>query len=851
MYDQYALIAEIKPYLDVDERKSCRQGYVRCKCPFTDHDTDDYDYHLGINENGFASGFCYACGKGGNIRKTYEALKRPFPPEGVKNVYAIYGNPHVYRDAYGNAICEKIKKTTNDPNDSGKRWRHYDPHHPDADNNGYVWHLEKTNGGRIKPGLYNRHLLQQHKGKDALVIITEGESDADALTEIEIIATTSPHGAMSFKTEYTKSLKTFKVVVMQDNDGRGHDGCLKTAHLCHEAGLEIKICPALGEEKGYDTKEWIEDQRKARLDDTQIKEKFLELINALPPFNPKEHPELSETNPKGRGKGATFDIRMKTKYTDDGISDLFCDQYRKTIRWCDAHDRWLIWDGNRWRISERTDVYKYVLQTVKTLKDDIHPDMKTNEREAIQKVIQQNLQTTKVKNILTMAQHKMSISTKELDKKEIVENILNAQNGIIDLSTGRLLLPDPELFITMIIPFDYPQELNEELEVYPINRYENEVPLFSKTIDEFCCGNTDLKTFLLKWFAQGLIANNSPKKIICLLGRTNTGKTILLQLVSNLLGSDYAGKFNVNLLCRTKFGGQAEGVTPGIAKFEGKRFMYCSEAGKSNFDTAKIKDMTGGDKLVANPKHKAVREFPCTFTIFVDTNNMPSAYDGDEAFFKRWWIIPCENHITDDQIDTDLPQKLINEAPGILKILVQHYILSQKEGLNPPECVLEASSQYQKSTDSILAWLSETDSMHIKISRKGRSKTRDAWKCHSAWAEINGEHHFDTMKAFKDAMGKTPRTVGKTEIIWHRNFKGVKGGGWSGVSVISGYPKPDDVKSELLQDYDDDEEKLDDATQLFDRKFEEILASIDPNDPELKRIAEKEQDDWDYYKSSD
>lgn len=53
------------------------------------------------------------------------------------------------------------------------------------------------------------------------VFICEGEKDTDTLCALNLIATTNPHGALKWKSEYNAIFKGRNVVILIDNDPNG------------------------------------------------------------------------------------------------------------------------------------------------------------------------------------------------------------------------------------------------------------------------------------------------------------------------------------------------------------------------------------------------------------------------------------------------------------------------------------------------------------------------------------------------------------------------------------------------------------------------------------------------------
>jgi putative DNA primase/helicase len=101
----------------------------------------------------------------------------------------------------------------------------------------------------------------------------------------------------------------------------------------------------------------------------------------------------------------------------------------------------------------------------------------------------------------------------------------------------------------------------------------------------------------------------------------------------------------------------------------------------------------------------------------------------------------------------------------------------QKQGLKPPQAVIDATNQYLETEDSIGTWIEER--CECKDSYQDTSAGLFAsWK---AWAEINGEF-VGSQKLFSEKLqswGIEPITIGDK-----------KARGYRGIRVIEAVPPP-------------------------------------------------------------
>ena len=122
---------------------------------------------------------------------------------------------------------------------------------------------------------------------DALapVFLVEGEKDADRLTGLGLIATTSPGGANKWRSEFAKFLAARRVVVLPDNDEAGRAHAETVARDLKGTARAVAILKLDGLPEKGDVSDWIDQgQTKDRLLD--LAERALADASSPPPPEP-------------------------------------------------------------------------------------------------------------------------------------------------------------------------------------------------------------------------------------------------------------------------------------------------------------------------------------------------------------------------------------------------------------------------------------------------------------------------------------------------------------------------------------------------------------------------------------
>jgi hypothetical protein len=155
-------------------------------------------------------------------------------------------------------------------------------------NGGWTWSLGKTR--RV---LYRLPEVRDAVAGGRMVLVVEGEKDADNLRKLGFIATCNPGGVNKWRMEYTESLRDADVVIIGDNDDPGRAHVAHVASSLHGIARRVRVldlakvwsaCPPKG-----DISDWIEADGTA--------EALNAIIEGLTDWTP-------HTNRAGRGDGA-------------------------------------------------------------------------------------------------------------------------------------------------------------------------------------------------------------------------------------------------------------------------------------------------------------------------------------------------------------------------------------------------------------------------------------------------------------------------------------------------------------------------------------------------------------------
>jgi P4 family phage/plasmid primase-like protien len=194
----------------------------------------------------------------------------------------------------------------------------------------------------------------------------------------------------------------------------------------------------------------------------------------------------------------------------------------------------------------------------------------------------------------------------------------------------------------------------------------------------------------------------------------SNGKSVLIDLFERTFG-DYCCKFPVTLLTMKRAISNAP--TPEIARSKGRRFAVLQEPSEDEkMNVGLMKELTGGDKIMARQLHKEPIEFKPQFKMVLTCNHLPNVPSDDGGTWRRIRVVEftskfCENPNPDNSvefmIDKDLTKKFDDWKEHFMALLLQYYAKYTNEGLQEPDEVMRCTRDYQRSNDIMMDFMEQ------------------------------------------------------------------------------------------------------------------------------------------------
>ncbi|MGW3953693.1 DNA primase family protein [Streptomyces sp. NPDC004752] len=382
-------------------------------------------------------------------------------------------------------------------------------------------------------------------------------------------------------------------------------------------------------------------------------------------------------------EGVTANGLLPDTLSDRGNAKLFVRLYTNDYRHVPGIG-WYRWDTTRWQIDEDDTV----LWAAGDLAESIsgHDPRGVFTTTALQQHRRRALSTTGINAMLAQAKSApgMVLNAVLLDADPYA---LCTPDGIVDLRTGLVKTPDPNKDFHSRSTTVGPRHVSTP-------RWER---FLTDTFGDDAEGREmiDYLQLLLGYSVTGDVGGQI---LPFLFGSGKNGKSVLLDVLMKLLG-DYADAAPPGFLMARPY----EGHPTDLAELHGRRVIVCSEVKPGDkFDEARVKLLTGGDRIKARRMRQDFFSFEPTHKLWLLGNHRPEVGTGGFAFWRRMRLIPFERVVPDHRKIDNLADILVTEeGPGILGWLIdgsRRYLASDRD-LTGPERVRIATNAYAETED--------------------------------------------------------------------------------------------------------------------------------------------------------
>lgn len=432
---------------------------------------------------------------------------------------------------------------------------------------------------------------------------------------------------------------------------------------------------------------------------------------------------------------------MPRSWDDQGRGLRMRDQFATVLKFNAVDKKWFFFNGSYWQEdigNQKVELAaERVANSIKTEKPELKFSTKTDNDKAMNEWYRfQKDSRSHMAKMHMIDEFKKYVIVKhgEFDKEDM---LLNTESGYVDLSNGEL----------------HDHDIDKKFSHQTLAEYSDNVdaPLWDKFLNQIFNNDEELIHYVQKAIGYSFTGSVDEQCLFILNGRGRNGKSVFSNVVSDVAGN-YAKQMNVQTIVAKK--NQSGSANSDIARLEGARIVTSSELNEGDrFDESLVKQLTGGDKILARFLYGSEFEYKPKFKIWMATNHLPIIRGTDDGIWRRIKIIPFNIQIPKEKVDKKLEYKLKAEYTGILNWIVQGAIMWQQEGLEDPEAVRQVIENYRAEMDPLDAFLEEccTTGQNYSI------KARDMYNAYHEWAKESEEYKMSMTKFGREMSKKLLR----------------------------------------------------------------------------------------------
>lgn len=361
--------------------------------------------------------------------------------------------------------------------------------------------------------------------------------------------------------------------------------------------------------------------------------------------------------------------------TESGDSEHFAALNAGTLCYDHRMERWLLFDGVRWRPQGDGEVDRLALLAMRDRQRRAVGAGRERARWAIG-----GEGRARRANMLHLAQSVITLANSG-DAWDEDPWLLGVRNGVVDLRTGELRAGRCEDRITMQTRYPYDASAA--------------CPQWEAWLAEILKDDLELVPFVHRALGYSITGDCREEVFFMCVGDGRNGKGTLINIVGEVMG-DYHDNLSFHSLERGNHGPKE--TTNDLAKLHRKRIVTAQEAVGGRFDESRVKSLTGRDPITARFLYREEFTFVPDLKLWLSVNKPPRVRDDSTGFWSRPRIIPFRQCYLGRE-DKTLKDRLRAEGPGILAWLVRGCLAWQGQGLPNPDGVKVAIEEYRASED--------------------------------------------------------------------------------------------------------------------------------------------------------
>lgn len=548
--------------------------------------------------------------------------------------------------------------------------------------------------------LYNLPNFLKAVQNGETVYFVEGEKDVETLKRFNMTATTCG-GVGDWKEEFAEYFKGAEVVILPDNDEVGFKLAKSVKNAIKNYAFSVKTVIVSSSAKG-DVTDFL----------TTEKHSITQLQNLIAQTEWTYAPYVC-FNSSGNIK---INVGLLAKTLDQTMKYIVLNKngVEKELLY--------IYQNGVYNLCSRSQFKGYMSKYL--------PDKMSND----------NL----INNTLNYMTYRNPDNIHDFDDINTNESIINLKNGIYNIKT--------KILSTLQLNCNH---FSEKVKT-------KEPTKWLKFIDELCTNQDGQVDESIKKVLQeygGLLLSNiqvskTKKSLILYSPLGNTGKSVFLNIINELVGSEHISNIPMQKLS-DRFS---------LGNIYGKRIISIGDqTAEDILDSSVYKQLTGGDYVNIELKGKQSFTFLFKGGILVACNNLPCFTDDKGGhIFERMIIVPCTNVIPANKRNKNLTNELLEEADGIFMWFLEglHRLIDNNLTFSESNAIAKTVNEFRNNIDTLYHYISEN--YEITENKMDRIKKTEFEASYTTWCADN-EYKAISKKNIKERAAK----IGINPILWH------------------------------------------------------------------------------------
>lgn len=431
--------------------------------------------------------------------------------------------------------------------------------------------------------------------------------------------------------------------------------------------------------------------------------------------NPEVYREVREQSELGF-------IERALSSTNRDVAKLVHFRFRREyVCVSEKHRTWFKFEGHRWiRSDGGYQLRKHIMESLSDTVYEALTDLRSrSDASPDDKVLQKTKDNYErlyrsiggrsfVDDVVSVCSS-MFLDPNFRDRQDDNPSLLGFTNGILDLDKNEFRDGLPEDYVT----------LSTHIEYHPFDSYAGD-PRMLEVMDFLnqILPEPTIRDYVLTVMASSLYGRNVEQRLHIWTGSGSNGKSKLIELLEMAMG-DYAARMPTSMLTQKR--GASSAASPEVARLVGRRFVSAHEPENGDrIYVGVMKELTGGDKIMARGLYEDPFEFTPQFKIVMSCNTLPVIPSTDGGTWRRLRVVDFKTKFVDDprepherKIDIAIGEKMHTWAEPFMALLVKYYRDYTRGGtgrprIPEPDAVTEHTRRYQRQSDSVMNYLYET-----------------------------------------------------------------------------------------------------------------------------------------------